>query len=72
MIVHSVGLASPRALWEDLKLAPHLRQVGRTAVLTDLNWYGTLSQISGTLLPGIEIKHFQPGDRTAALSWLRT
>ncbi len=72
MIVDSIGLSGPRALWEDLKLTPHLRDIERTAVLTDLNWYGTLAQVAGTLLPGIEIKHFEPGQRDAALAWLRS
>lgn len=40
------------------------------AVIADTSWIRTLSEIEGALIPGFEIKSFEPGQETAAEEWL--
>lgn len=69
-VVTSIGLAEPRALWEDLKLAPLVGRVRWVALVTDLAWYARLSELSGALLPHLTIKHFATTELAAARAWL--
>ena len=70
VVVESIGVPRPRALWEDLKLAPLITHIRWTALVTDIEWYAHLAEISGALWPGLTIKHFEPADAAAARAWL--
>lgn len=70
VVVESIGLPEPRAIWEDLKLTPLIADVRWVALITDIGWYARLSELSGALWPGLTIKHFEPGDAAAARTWL--
>lgn len=70
IVVESIGLPGPRAIWEDLKLAPLIGHIRWVALVTDIGWYARLSELSGTLLPGLTIKHFEPDQAAAAQEWL--
>lgn len=70
VVVESLGLPGPKAIWEDLKLAPLITHIRWTAVVTDIGWYAHLSELSGALLPGLTIKHFLPEEMAAAREWL--
>ena len=70
VVVESIGLPNPRALWEDLKLTPLITRIRWVALVTDIEWYAHLSEISGALWPGLTIKHFEPSDVASAQAWL--
>ena len=70
VVVESIGLPKPEALWEDLKLAPLITHIRRVALITDIKWYARLSEISGALWPGLTIKHFVPTEAVIAREWL--
>jgi len=70
VVVESIGLPKPKALWEDLKLAPLITHIRRVALITDIKWYAHLSEISGALWPRLTIKHFEPTEAAAARKWL--
>ena len=69
-MVESIGLPAPRALWEDLKLAPLITHIRWVALVTDIEWYARLAEISSALWPGLTIKHFEPAEAAAARTWL--
>src|SRR3954447_1928534 len=68
--VESIGHPAPKAVWEDLKLSPLVRQMRWVALLTGIRWYARLSEVTGTLRPGLTIKHFEPDDVAGARAWL--
>jgi hypothetical protein len=70
VVVESIRLPKPDAMWEDLKLTPLIADMRWVAVVTDLEWYGRLSELTGALWPGLTIKHFEPADIAAARAWL--
>ncbi len=70
VVVESIGLPKPRALWEDLKLTSLITHIRWVALVTDIEWYAHLSELTGALWPGLTIKHFEPSDADAALAWL--
>jgi SpoIIAA-like len=70
VVVDSIGLADPRGLWEDLKLAPLITRMRWVALVTDIEWYARLSEFTGALWPGLDIKHFEPADAASARTWL--
>jgi hypothetical protein len=72
VVVESIGLPGPKAIWEDLKLAPLISHIRWVALVTDIGWYARLSELSGALLPGLTIKHFEPDQSATALDWLST
>lgn len=72
VVVESITLPMPRAMWEDLKLTPLIRYFRRAALVTGIDWYAHLSELAGDLTPHLSIKHFQPGDLDAAREWLAT
>lgn len=55
-----------------LKQLGHLKRFPRVAVVTDSKWVGTVAEIEGKLLPGVEIRTFATTDDEAAMAWLRT
>jgi hypothetical protein len=70
VFVGSIALPKPKAIWEDLKLAPLITHIRWVALVTDIEWYARLSEITGAVWPGLTIKHFEPADAAAARSWL--
>lgn len=70
VVVESIGLPGPKALWEDLKLTPLITHMRWVALVTDREWYARLAGVSGALWPGLTIKHFEPANAGAALAWL--
>jgi hypothetical protein len=72
VVVDSLGLPEPRAMWEDLKLTPLITHFRWVALVTDIEWYAHLSELAGALWPGLTIKHFEPSEAAAALAWLQT
>ncbi len=47
-----------------------IRRFDRVAVLADKAWLKKASEIEGALLPGLEIRGFDPDQRAAAEAWL--
>ena len=72
VVVDSIGIPKPKAMWEDLKLAPLITHFRWVALVTDIKWYAHLSELTGAVWPGLTIKHFEPSDADAALTWLQT
>jgi hypothetical protein len=70
VVVDSIGVLGPKALWEDLRLTPLITHMRWVALVTDREWYAHLSEGLGALWPGLTIKHFEPADAGAALTWL--
>jgi len=59
------------ALWEDMSFAfPNFRHFTRKAVVSDTRWMETLSKIGDKLCPGIEVRHFSPEEKAAAIKWI--
>ena len=47
-----------------------IRNFDRVAVLADTEWLKTISEIEGALIPGLEIKGFDPDQEAQAEAWL--
>jgi len=47
-----------------------IKKFDRCAVLADQEWLKTASEIEGALIPGLEIKAFDPDEEAAAEAWL--
>ncbi len=47
-----------------------IRNFDRAAVLADKKWLQTVSEIEGALIPGLEIKGFDPDQEAQAEAWL--
>ena len=47
-----------------------IRNFDRCAVLADQQWVKTVSEIEGALIPGLEIKGFDPDQEAEAEAWL--
>ncbi len=57
------------AVWQDLKVGvEHLRAWKRIALVTDIEWMGHLTTLSGLMTPG-EIRHFPLAQRAEAIAW---
>ncbi len=52
------------------KLFGLLKHFDRVAVIAGQSWIRNASEIEGALIPGIDIKAFEPGDEAAAEAWL--
>lgn len=46
-----------------------LRRFPREAVITDKQWIKTMVQFTSPLLPFVEVKVFEPGEREEAIAW---
>jgi hypothetical protein len=61
------------ALTEDAKvefgLLTHLKKFRRCAIVTDASWLRTLANTFGHLIPVLEMKSFEGGERAAAIAW---
>ena len=71
--VHGIdlGKVEPKAVWEDLKSAGLLGDVDRMAVLTDSTVIGGAVKAAG-ILPSLDTKVYEPGQRDEAVLWLRS
>lgn len=59
------------ALWEDMSFAfPNLKHFTRKAVVSDTQWMEIFSKIGDKLFPGIEVRHFSPAEKDAAIQWI--
>jgi hypothetical protein len=47
-----------------------IRRFSKAAVLTDKAWLKAISELEGKLIPGLQIKAFERGDKAAAEHWL--
>ncbi|GAB6261950.1 STAS/SEC14 domain-containing protein [Photobacterium sp. 53610] len=47
-----------------------IRKFDRAAVLSDQNWVKKISELEGTLMPGLTIKAFSRDQREDAVTWL--
>jgi stage II sporulation SpoAA-like protein len=70
VVVQSIRLPKPDAIWEDLKLTPLIGDMRWVAVVTEIEWYGRLAELAGALWPGLTIKHFEPAEVGSAREWL--
>lgn len=65
---------SPGGVMQDVKLAisrlGDLTTFDRVAVLADGGVLRALSKTGGALIPGVDVKLFEPGERQRALEWL--
>lgn len=48
-----------------------INQFDRVAILADKKWVGRTGEIEGALIPGLEVKAFEPGQEAQADGWLR-
>ena len=71
--VGDLGGISIHAFWEDLKLGfGNLSVFSHKAVVSDTKWMAKVAEIANKLFPTIELKHFPPEKREAAIEWIRT
>ncbi len=47
-----------------------LRRFPREAVITDKEWIRTLARIADPIIPFVEIRTFEPGSLTEAMTWV--
>lgn len=69
MLVESLDEMTPQAMWEDLKMAEFLDHFERMAIVTDKDWLDRMMDAADMALD-VELKHFEVGQRKAALQWL--
>ncbi|MEM1369776.1 MAG: STAS/SEC14 domain-containing protein [Cyanobacteria bacterium P01_H01_bin.15] len=72
--VHNFRLPTLGALGVELSRLPALlrliRKFKRCAVLADEKWVRAIGEFEGALIPGLDIKGFEPGDEAVAEAWL--
>lgn len=70
--IHGLTGMSLEALAKDFRYSlAHLRDVEKEAIVSDRRWLALLAQVGGRLFPSIDVRHFSPEDKEAALEWLR-
>lgn len=70
--VESFGWISVPALVDDLKFAlPNFRKFAKKAVVSKMKWMGKWTAVADHLFPSIEVKHFLPEQKEAALKWIQ-
>ncbi len=52
------------------QLLTSMSKIGRVAVVADQAWLRTAAEVEGALIPGLDIRTFEPGQEDAATSWL--
>ncbi|MEL6914911.1 MAG: STAS/SEC14 domain-containing protein [Pseudomonadota bacterium] len=52
------------------KLFGLIAKFSRIAVISDQSWIRTAAEIEGAVIPGLDIKAFEPGEDAAAEAWL--
>jgi hypothetical protein len=64
---------SLRALVEELQMTSYAKHFERLAVVSDNDWWeastATIGRAAGELL-GVDVKHFEPGQDSAAWEWV--
>ena len=72
--IHDFKLPTLGAIGIELSRLPSMfgliRKFDRCAVLADQNWLKKIGEIEGALIPGLEIKGFDPNEEEAAEAWL--
>lgn len=72
--IHDFELPSISAIGVELKRLPGLLKViqryERIALISDKKWLRTLGEWEGKLIPGLDIKAFNPDEEAAAEAWL--
>ncbi|MCB1439699.1 MAG: STAS/SEC14 domain-containing protein [Nitratireductor sp.] len=73
-VITDFRLPDASALAVEFKRLPGLFSlIGRfrkAAVISDAAWLRKIAEVEAFLIPGITIKTFEPGEETAAESWL--
>jgi len=70
--IESFGGISLPALVDDLKFAlPNFKKFARKAVVSQIAWMEKWTPIADRLFPSIEVKHFPPEQKAAALKWIQ-
>ena len=52
------------------QLITSLTRVGRVALVADQEWLRTAAEVEGKLIPGLEIRSFEPGREADAEDWV--
>ncbi len=72
--IHDFNIPTMGALGVELKNLPGLyrtfKEFDRVAVVSNKKWIRKVSEFEGALIPGIDIKAFDPGSETEAEAWL--
>ncbi len=71
MTVESLDGVTPKAMWEDMKMAKYVGRFGRMAVVTDKGWMENMTD-AVDVMPGLELHHFEPEAREATSQWLKS
>jgi len=70
--VESFGWISLPALVDDLKFAlPNFKKFVKKAVVSKIKWMEKWTDVADHLFPSIEVKHFLPEQKEAALKWIQ-
>jgi len=70
--VESFGWISLPALIDDLKFAlPNFKKFAKKAVVSRIKWMEKWTDVADHLFPSIEVKHFLPEHKAAALKWIQ-
>jgi len=70
--IESFGWISLPALVDDLKFAlPNFRKFAKKTVVSQVKWMEKWTAIADHFFPGIEVKHFLPEHKAAALKWIQ-
>lgn len=65
------GRFEPAAVWMDTKAAAFLTDIERIALVMEPGVLETISEYATKLIPGVELRTFEPTERGAAEAWLR-
>ncbi len=72
--IHNFQLPTLAAIGVELSRLPALFSLigkfKRCAVLADENWLKAISELEGALIPGLEVKGFDPNNEMLAEAWL--
>ena len=52
------------------KLFGLIKKIDRAAIVADETWLRKIAELEGALIPGIDIRGFEPGEEAAAEAWL--
>ena len=52
------------------KLFGVINKIDKAAVVADQTWLRKIAEFEGAIIPGIEIRGFEPGEEAAAEAWL--
>jgi hypothetical protein len=70
--VESFTGISPAALIEDVTFAlPNFTRFTKKAVVSETTWMAKITPWANKIFPSIQIKHFTPEEKGAALAWIQ-